>query len=179
MALTEHEIVALIKELFRRVSSDGKEPISPCCTDDLIYDSPYENGYLIGAKNIDLFFRELIPKFLNPLRQWPVAIYPTADGEMVPIEYESRCTAVHDGSLYENRYAGIFKLRGDKICFWREYYNVEWFNRAVGPGFGETWTSIMPPGGLGIKRKEDREGAHIDQWTSRFVLPEFRSGSPW
>jgi len=179
MSMTTDQLVALVRELFRRVSSDGKIAISPCLTDDVIYDSPYNDGYLQGAQNIDLMFRDILPRFLMPLRQWPIAIYPTASQDLIPFEYEGHCTVVRDGSIYANRYFGLIKLRDDKVCFWREYYNVDWYSSAVGPEYRDIVAQMLPRDAIGMKSKFDRDTANYQMWQSQYVLPEFYTGSPW
>lgn len=171
MARSIEDTREIVRALFRRISSDGNEPVSLSFTDDAIYDFPYSDVYVRGAANLDIVFAQVLPRVLHKLRQWPIAIFPVAgDDETVLVEYASSATSVHAGTPYNNRYAAVLRLEGDRVSFWREYYNVEWFDNAVGPEFPRYLAELLPVGGYALMSQDD---SNVQRWRSRWVLDEF------
>jgi len=165
------EVRGIIRQAFQRISSDGQDLASASFTDDAIYDFPYFDIYIRGSAHLDIVFSQVMPCVLRQLRQWPIAIYPVADDEdTVLIEYASHATSVHSGSTYRNRYAAVMKLSGERIDFWREYYNVEWFDTAVGPEFPELIAAMIPSDGDALQSRDD---SNARRWKSQWVLEEF------
>jgi ketosteroid isomerase-like protein len=161
----------VIRQAFKRISSDGHDPVSASFTQDAIYDFPYSDVYIRGSANLDIVFSQILPRVLHQLRQWPIAVYPVAgDDDTVMVEYSSHATSVHAGSAYRNRYAAVMKLSGDRIDFWREYYNVEWFDTAVGPEFPRLLAALLPSDGFALQSRDD---SNVRRWKSRWVLEEF------
>lgn len=164
------EVSDIVRGVFRQISSDGKESVAASFTENAIYDFPYWPAYLIGRENLGKMFIDVIPRVLLKLKQWPIAIYPVADGDTVIVEYASHATSAVDGGTYENRYAAIMKLVDGKIDFWREYYNPEWFNRATGTLFGELIEKYLP---VDAHRSVGEDDSNVQRWKSQWVLPEF------
>lgn len=165
------ELRGIIRQAFKRISSDGQDPVSGSFTKDAIYDFPYSDVYIRGSANLDIVFSQILPRVLHQLRQWPIAIYPVAEDEdVVLVEYVSHATSVHAGSTYRNRYAAVMKLSGDRINFWREYYNVEWFDSAVGPKFPILLGQLIPSDGFALQSQDD---SNVRRWKSQWVLEEF------
>ncbi len=153
MPHTPEEMQTIVRDVFKRISSDGVESVAPSFTEDGIYDFPYWPTYIFGNKYVGIVFSDLIPKVLLKLKQWPIAIYPVVDGDTVIVEYASHATSAVDGSIYANRYAAVMKLVDGKISFWREYYNTEWFNKATGTLFGELGAEIRARRSISIGRR--------------------------
>ncbi len=171
MTRSTDAVRGIVRRVFQRISSDGQHPVSASFTADAIYDFPYSDVYIRGSANLDIVFSQVLPRVLHRLRQWPIAIYPVADDDdTVLVEYSSHATSVHAGTTYRNRYAAVMKLSGDRIDFWREYYNVEWFDTAVGPEFPRLLGAVIPSNGFALQSRDD---SNVRRWRSRWVLEEF------
>ena len=170
MADAQGDVNQIVREVFRRISSGGKESVSPCFTDEAIYELPYRPSYTIGGKNLGIVFSELVPRVFHDMKQWPIAIYSFADCETVIVEYASQATSAVDGSNYANRYVAVMKLRNGKIDFWREYCDLSWLNSPTGARFIELSAEVVPPEATRLYKDDP---SNIDRWRSSGVLPEF------
>ncbi|EHJ59237.1 nuclear transport factor 2 family protein [Novosphingobium pentaromativorans] len=166
------EMQSIVREVFKRISSDGRESVAPSFTENGIYDFPYWPTYIMGSKYIGITFSDVIPKVLLRLKQWPIAIYPVIDGDTVMVEYASHATSAVDGSTYANRYAAVMKLVDGKIDFWREYFNPEWFMQATGSLFAQLGKQYVP---AEAHRLQADDPSNVARWRSQWVLPEFEN----
>lgn len=171
MPHTHEQMETIVRDAFRRISSDGKESVAPSFTTDAIYDFPYWPTYMRGNEHMAVLFSEILPHVLLSLKQWPIAIYPVVDGNTVIAEYASHATSAVDGSIYANRYTAVMKLVDGKIDFWREYFNVELWNKATGSLFGEM-VAKMPKDSHRSALDDD---SNVRRWKSQWTLPEFEN----
>jgi ketosteroid isomerase-like protein len=148
---TQEQIEAIVTDLFRRISSDGKQSVGVVFADDGRYEGAYpgtpdssaEENALVGAAAISKFFHEALPQALAPFDQWADTLYVVGDGDTAVVEGRSHGTATHDGSTYENRYAWIMHFRDGKIALMREYFNPIRYFAAIGPDFGKVIAQVM------------------------------------
>ncbi|OYU34789.1 MAG: hypothetical protein CFE35_12925 [Novosphingobium sp. PASSN1] len=120
-------------------------------TPDAIYEGVYANAQIRGAAAIGLMLGKVIPAALDRFRQWPIGILSNSDGTSLSIEYRSDGIAPHNGAPYRNFYTGLIRLKGDRIAFWREYYDPSRFAAAVGPNFPRLVEQWMPAGSMTAK----------------------------
>ena len=152
MSHSVEAIETLVRELFRRNSSCGKESNEDLFTEDAGYEGAYHNQYFDGAHAISKMHCGVVPLLFNPFVVTPVAIYPVVGGNEVIVECESDGVSLHTGRKYSNKYAGFMQLRDGKICWWREYYDPQAFMNAVGPEIVEIMERIMPPNSIKEKK---------------------------
>ena len=118
------DIAWLIDEVFRRISSGGREPVADLFTEDAVYEGIYADDAVTGREAISIMLAKVIPAAISPFRQWPIATYPVAGrSDLVLTEYRSDGVGVHDGRIYRNKYVGVIRLQDGKIRYWREYYD--------------------------------------------------------
>jgi ketosteroid isomerase-like protein len=142
---TQEQIEAIVADVFRRLSSNGQEPVGESFTEDGRYEGAYPaspgtpdgDNALIGAATISKFFHEVLPELLSPFSQWADTIYPVTDGQTAIVEGRSHGTATHDGSTYENKYVWVMRFRDGRIEFMCEYFNVIRWYAAIGPHWHE------------------------------------------
>jgi ketosteroid isomerase-like protein len=142
---TPEQINAIIKDLFDRISSDGRDPVGAVFTDDARYEGAYgiegqeaADNALEGAAAISKFFHEYLPGIFTTFAQWPVTVYPVIDGDTALVEYASRGEVSRNDYIYENRYVGLFRFKDGKIAFMREYFNPIPYGKAVDPDYIKT-----------------------------------------
>jgi ketosteroid isomerase-like protein len=144
---TQEQIEAAVDHVFKALSSNGQEPVGDAFTEDGIYEGAYaaspdttdEDNIMVGHEVITKFFVECLPQILAPFSQWADTIYPVTDGETAIVEGRSDGIAVHDGSVYRNKYIWVMKFRDGKIALMREYFNVPKWHHAIGP----EWQQIV------------------------------------
>lgn len=142
---TQQQIEAVVADLFRRLSSNGQDPVGDVFVEDGRYEGAYsaysagnpEDNALIGRATITKYFQKCLPEGLSPFEQWADIVYPVTDGTTAVVEGRSHGTAVRDGSTYENKYVWIIRFRDGQIEFMREYFNPIWYHAAIGPEFQE------------------------------------------
>ena len=60
-------------------------------------------------------------------------VYPCVDPDLIIAEYTSQGEVIPTGRRYSNRYIGLWRFRGGKVCFTREYLNPEAAKAALEP----------------------------------------------
>ena len=140
----------LILDFFTRISSNGTQAVGDVFSDDGRYEGVYagtpetspEQNALVGPAAITKFFRDAFTKVVNPFEQWVDTVYIVDDSTALA-EGRSRGAVRHDGSTYQNRYSWVFHFKGDRISLVREYFNPEWYHRALGPEFPEILAQVF------------------------------------
>jgi ketosteroid isomerase-like protein len=144
---TQQQIEDAVAHVFRALSSNGVEPVGDAFTEDGVYEGAYsaspdtadEDNKMVGRETISKLFHEVLPQVLSPFSQWADTIYPVTDGDTAIVEGRSDGIAVHDGSVYRNKYIWVMKFRDGKIELMREYFNVPKWHHAIGPN----WQQIV------------------------------------
>jgi ketosteroid isomerase-like protein len=149
--MKRHDVERLVNEVFRRISSGGLERVDDLFTPDGVYEGVYAEQYIAGAEAIAAMLADAIPAALSPFRQWPIGIVYDEMKQAAAVEYVSEGIALHDGSIYANRYTGLMRFKDDRIAYWREYYDPALFAAAVGPGFAAIMAERMPGGSMPTK----------------------------
>jgi ketosteroid isomerase-like protein len=156
---TQEQIEAIVADVFRRLSSNGKEPVGDAFTADGRYEGAYpaatqnrdDDNALNGRDVISRFFHQVLPQVLSPFDQWADKVYVALDGDTATVEGRSHGTAVHDGSTYENRYVWIMRFEDGKIAFMREYFNPVWYDAAVGSAYQDVIAQVFPSEEFSVK----------------------------
>lgn len=141
----------IVREVFRRISSEGALAVDDLFTPEAVYEGVYANAQIKGAAAIGFMLGKVIPAALNRFRQWPIGILASGDGTQLCVEYRSDGIARHNGAPYRNFYTGLIRLEGGLIAFWREYYDPGRFAAAVGPDFPRLVEQWMPAGSMATK----------------------------
>ena len=149
--MERHDVERLVNEVFRRISSGGLERVDDLFTPDGVYEGVYAEQSIAGAQAIAAMLADAIPAALSPFRQWPIGMVFDEVKQAAAVEYVSQGVALHDGSIYANRYTGLMRFKDDRIAYWREYYDPALFAAAVGPGFAEIVAETMPVGSMPTK----------------------------
>ena len=92
-------------------------------SDDVVVEMPYEEVRGFGRTDKDGFRRtlELVLSLYDRFEIQLDRTFELEDGAGVVAEYRSDATLSGSGVPYRNRYCGVFLVRGDRICEWREY----------------------------------------------------------
>ena len=141
----------LVREVFRRISSEGALSVDDLFTPDAIYEGVYANAQIRGAAAIGIMLGRVIPAALDRFRQWPIGVLANSEGNQLSVEYRSDGIARHNGAPYRNFYTGLIRVDDGRIAFWREYYDPARFAAAVGPDFPRLIEKWMPVGSMAAK----------------------------
>jgi ketosteroid isomerase-like protein len=92
-------------------------------TDDFVLEFPYADPprALEGKTAVCAYLREALAVFRIRIRVTDV--YECPDRDVVIAEYVSDGEVATTGRPYRNRYIGVFMLRGERVCWQREFYN--------------------------------------------------------
>ena len=96
-------------------------------TEDVVCDWPYlpiadMDGRMVGAKTFRDFCEAGMRDF-DPYRHKITAFYDLVEPDALIAEYHSNSVYHPNGKPYSNRYLGIARFRGDRVCYWKEYIN--------------------------------------------------------
>lgn len=124
--------VGPILELLRRLSARRFDEIGELLGDDAVFDVPYSDMLVQGRDAFVRMFAVVTANLFDPFRFTVDAVHPSTDGETVVVEYRTEGTVKLNGNAYANRYVGVFRVVGDRIDLWREYFNPMAFAAAAG-----------------------------------------------
>ena len=112
-----------IVEFLTSVGQADVDTLADYWTDDIVLELPYADPpqMLEGKAAVCAYLREALSVFRLRLRVTDVYLCP--DRDAVIAEYVSDGHVTTTGNPYQNRYIGVFKLRGESICQQREFYN--------------------------------------------------------
>jgi uncharacterized protein len=123
---TEHSravVLDYIAALDRGDSETLRAAFSPDATWWLGGDLPVSGTWTGPDAIIDEFLAAMVSR-LDPSQPVIRDVQRVlADGDAVAVEWSTRATA-RDGSTYENDYAFVFEVAGDRICAVREYVDT-------------------------------------------------------
>jgi Ketosteroid isomerase-related protein len=119
---------ATVEKAFGLLSQQRHKEIAELITDDIDFELPYGPGQkALAVRGSDRWIA------LNDAT-WPAFtrfslaitnVYELADPDMLVVEYQSDGEVRATKKPYRNRYIGVFRFRGGRICAWREFHNPE------------------------------------------------------
>jgi len=117
-----------VEKAFGLLSQQRHKEIAELITDDIDFELPYGPGQkALAVRGSDRWIA------LNDAT-WPAFtrfslaitnVYELADPDMLVVEYQSDGEVRATKKPYRNRYIGVFRFRGGRICAWREFHNPE------------------------------------------------------
>jgi uncharacterized protein len=138
---TEHSravVLDYIAALDRGDSETLRAAFSPDATWWLGGDLPVSGTWTGPDAIIDEFLAAMVSR-LDPSQPVIRDVQRVlADGDAVAVEWSTRATA-RDGSTYENDYAFVFEVAGDRICAVREYVDTAKVGRILFSDSGVTF----------------------------------------
>ena len=97
-----------------------KEQIASHFTDDAVYvNIPFPGETIGGPAIADVLHGPFMAKFVRIEATVQCA---TSDGQFAFAERTERFTP-RDGTPFELPVVGVFEMRGDKFCAWRDYFD--------------------------------------------------------
>jgi len=107
-------------------------------TDDYVLELPYARPDGSDRTEGKEAVREKLAGAFNVFRftLHITEVYPCVDPDLVIAEYSSQGEVIPTGRRYSNRYIGLWRFRGGKICSTREYLNPEIARAAMAPSDG-------------------------------------------
>ena len=119
---------ATVEKAFGLLSQQRHKEIAELITDDIDFELPYGPGQKpLAVRGSDRWMA------LNDAT-WPLFarfslaithVYEPADPDLLVVEYQSDGEVRATRKPYRNRYIGVFRFRGGRICAWREFHNPE------------------------------------------------------
>ena len=119
---------ATVEKAFSLLSQQRHKEIAELITDDIDFELPY------GPAQKPLAVRGSKPWMALNDATWPAferfslaitSVYELADPDALIVEYQSDGVVRATRKPYKNRYIGVFRFRGGRICAWREFHNPE------------------------------------------------------
>ena len=113
----------VIGRAFDAIAAGDADALVTNYTEDYFLELPYADPpkVVVGREEVREYLRAAFGVFR--FRLFIDEVFPTADPDMVVVEYTSEGEVVATGAPYENRYVGLFWFREGLICRLREYYN--------------------------------------------------------
>jgi ketosteroid isomerase-like protein len=119
---------ATVEKAFGLLSQQRHKEIAELITDDIDFELPYGPVQkALAVRGSDRWIA------LNDAT-WPAFarfslaitnVYELVDPDMLVVEYQSDGEVRATKKPYRNRYIGVFRFRGGRICAWREFHNPE------------------------------------------------------
>ena len=124
--------IETLKNLFGAISSKSIDECAEYIDDDVLVEVPYpakgidsevcgKEAVMTGLAGIDAFFESFKLIFSE--------IYATGNDDVVIAEWKSDAKVAGMDVTFQNTYIGVFKFKGGKVAFWREYFNPEITNK--------------------------------------------------
>jgi len=119
---------ATVEKAFGLLSQQRHKEIAELITDDIDFELPYGPGQKALAVRGSERWIALNDATWPAFARFSLAItnvYELADPDMLVVEYQSDGEVRATKKPYRNRYIGVFRFRGGRICAWREFHNPE------------------------------------------------------
>jgi ketosteroid isomerase-like protein len=119
---------ATVEQAFGLLSQMRHKELVDLVTEDVDFELPY------GPGQKPLVVRGRAPWLGLNDATWPAFsrfslaitnLYELANPDMLIVEYQSDGEVRATGKPYRNRYIGVFRFCGERICAWREFHNPE------------------------------------------------------
>lgn len=119
---------ATVEKVFDLLSQQRHREVGEWITDDIDFELPYGPGQKALAVRGSKPWMGLNDATWPNFSRFSLAItnvYELADPDSLIVEYQSDGEVRATGKPYRNRYIGVFRFRGGRICAWREFHNPE------------------------------------------------------
>jgi ketosteroid isomerase-like protein len=126
--MTDDANRALFEKVLATISAGQYEQLREYMTDDLVFDLPYGPDFMPNPiegldpwLEMSLMTFKMFTSFALDLTN----VIDCSDPDTLVAEYRSDAVVAHNGNSYRNRYIGVVRFRGGKICAWKEFHNPE------------------------------------------------------
>ena len=114
----------LLGRVFAVLSAADVDALVDLYTDDYVLELPYAKPEARRVEGLDAVVPYLrrafeIVRFTLTITE----VYDLASGDGAVAEYTSTGRNLQQDTAFANRYIGLWRFRGDRVCFTREFYD--------------------------------------------------------
>lgn len=121
------ELRSIFENLVVALGRKDFDTVEALMTEDVVCEWPYRpikdmDEVMIGNRK----FREFCEQGMatcDPYRHKITQFYDLVEPEAIIAEYYSDTIFHPTGARYSNRYLGLARFRGNRVCYWKEYIN--------------------------------------------------------
>lgn len=127
---------AVVEKAFGLLSQMRHRELGALISDDIDFELPYGPGQkalVVTGRERWLALNDATWPAFTRFALALTAVHELVDPDALVVEYQSDGQVRATGKPYRNRYIGVFRFRGGRICAWREFHNPEITARSMQP----------------------------------------------
>ena len=126
-SLVRRQNQALFLRMLGHLGRKEFDAFEACLTPDFVQEWPYKPlpslpDRLTGAHVVRTLIEQGMSDFA-PYEYTIETLHGLEDAHALIAEYASHSHFIPRDVVYANRYIGVLRFRGDRVCYWREYVN--------------------------------------------------------
>jgi hypothetical protein len=119
---------AVVEKAFGLLSQMRHRELADLISEDIAFELPYGPGQkplVVAGRERWLALNDATWPAFSRFAIGITAVHELVDPDALVIEYQSDGQVRASAKPYCNRYIGVFRFRGGRICEWREFHNPE------------------------------------------------------